>query len=223
MTRSLTAGILAIHQAAITPGQLANPTHTYPWDGTYVAWLKVSDGTNIAAYWLTISVVDTTPPAVTNLQAFPSPVATNIPVVLRALAGDPLGAGSPVAGAVYTLDGASFLPMLPQDGTFDGCSEMVGADLGAFSSVGVYKIQVRAWDRQGNVGQSDWVFLPVYDPSSGFVTGGGWINSPPGAFHPDLVEFAGVVGKATFGFVSKYKKGRTCPPVTRSSSSRRAT
>jgi hypothetical protein len=47
----------------------------------------------------------------------------------------------------------------------------------------------------------------VYDASAGFVTGGGWIDSPAGAYFadPDLA------GKATFGFVSKYRKGATVP------------
>jgi hypothetical protein len=43
----------------------------------------------------------------------------------------------------------------------------------------------------------------VYDPAAGFVTGGGWINSPTGAYSPDPL----LSGKANFGFVSKYKKG----------------
>jgi hypothetical protein len=47
----------------------------------------------------------------------------------------------------------------------------------------------------------------VYDPSAGFVTGGGWINSPAGAYAAD----PGLTGKATFGFVSRYKKGATVP------------
>ncbi len=47
----------------------------------------------------------------------------------------------------------------------------------------------------------------VYDPSSGFVTGGGWINSPTGAYTVD----PSLTGKATFGFVSKYKKGASVP------------
>jgi hypothetical protein len=47
----------------------------------------------------------------------------------------------------------------------------------------------------------------VYDPSAGFVTGGGWIDSPAGAYVPDL----NAEGKASFGFVSKYKKGQTTP------------
>ena len=45
-------------------------------------------------------------------------------------------------------------------------------------------------------------YLPVYDPNGNFVTGGGWINSPGGALIGTTT-----VGKANFGFVSKYKKG----------------
>jgi hypothetical protein len=47
----------------------------------------------------------------------------------------------------------------------------------------------------------------VYDPDGGFVTGGGWIASPAGAYAAD----PSVAGKATFGFVSKYRKGQTVP------------
>jgi hypothetical protein len=48
----------------------------------------------------------------------------------------------------------------------------------------------------------------VYDSSAGFVTGGGWIDSPAGA-HVANPNDPG--GKANFGFVSKYKKGRSTP------------
>ena len=47
----------------------------------------------------------------------------------------------------------------------------------------------------------------VYDPSAGFITGGGWIDSPAGAYKLDET----LSGKATFGFVSKYKKGASLP------------
>jgi hypothetical protein len=49
--------------------------------------------------------------------------------------------------------------------------------------------------------------LVVYDPSVGFVTGGGWISSPAGAYAVDPT----LVGRANFGFVSKYLKGATVP------------
>lgn len=46
----------------------------------------------------------------------------------------------------------------------------------------------------------------MYDPNGGFVTGGGWINSPEGALFG-----SSLTGKATFGFVSKYLPGATTP------------
>src|SRR4029079_9966473 len=49
--------------------------------------------------------------------------------------------------------------------------------------------------------------IVVYDPNGGFVTGGGWIDSPSGAYtlNPSLV------GRASFGFVSKYLAGASSP------------
>ncbi|MBI2764005.1 MAG: Ig-like domain repeat protein, partial [Chloroflexi bacterium] len=51
------------------------------------------------------------------------------------------------------------------------------------------------------------VLVAFYDPSGGFVTGGGWINSPTGAYRPN----PNLTGRANFGFVSKYLKGATIP------------
>ena len=62
-------------------------------------------------------------------------------------------------------------------------------------------------DNNTDEGSSVFRFVVVYDPEGGFVTGGGWINSPAGAYVDDL----SATGKATFGFVSKYKRGQTVP------------
>ena len=50
-------------------------------------------------------------------------------------------------------------------------------------------------------------YVVVYDPAAGFVTGGGWFISQPGAYSPDSSK----IGKAHFGFVSKYQKGKIIP------------
>jgi hypothetical protein len=50
-------------------------------------------------------------------------------------------------------------------------------------------------------------YIVIYDPDGGFVTGGGWIMSPAGAYAADPM----LTGKANFGFVSKYKKGASVP------------
>jgi len=49
--------------------------------------------------------------------------------------------------------------------------------------------------------------LVIYDPDGGFVTGGGWIDSPAGAYAAGPT----LAGRANFGFVSKYLKGATVP------------
>jgi hypothetical protein len=76
----------------------------------------------------------------------------------------------------------------------------------SYPAVGVYTIQVTgADDDMGSKTES--VMAVVYDPSAGFVTGGGWIDSPAGAFKPE----ESLAGKANFGFVSKYLKGASVP------------
>ncbi len=50
-------------------------------------------------------------------------------------------------------------------------------------------------------------YVVVYDPNGGFITGGGWFNSPAGAYRPQ----PSLEGRVNFGFVSKYKKGTTVP------------
>ena len=72
---------------------------------------------------------------------------------------------------------------------------------------GVYVIQLTVIDKDGDFGTAVFQYVVVYDPDGGFVTGGGWIISPVGAYTPD----PSLTGKATFGFVSKYKKGTTIP------------
>ena len=72
---------------------------------------------------------------------------------------------------------------------------------------GVYIVTLTVTDDDGGIGQSVYQYIVIFDPTAGFVTGGGWINSPEGAYtlNPTLT------GKANFGFVSKYKKGQTIP------------
>lgn len=79
------------------------------------------------------------------------------------------------------------------------------------TAAGVYTLIVAATDRAGNAATATRTFV-VYDPSAGFVTGGGWINSPPDACTGKLASCpAGTTGRANFGFVSQYKKGVTVP------------
>src|SRR5207302_434908 len=88
-----------------------------------------------------------------------------------------------------------------------------------FNTPGVYLVKLAVTDDDGGTEMAHTVggltaandnleaMVVVYDPAAGFVTGGGWINSPAGAYTLD----PSLVGKANFGFVSQYKKGATVP------------
>ncbi|HNS53102.1 MAG TPA: PKD domain-containing protein [Anaerolineae bacterium] len=76
----------------------------------------------------------------------------------------------------------------------------------AYAVPGVYAVQVTGTDDDTGAASAS-VMVVVHDPSAGFVTGGGWITSPAGAYKPD----PDLTGKATFGFVSKYEKGAQVP------------
>jgi hypothetical protein len=76
----------------------------------------------------------------------------------------------------------------------------------SYAATGIYDVCLTVND--GTVDSDPACTIAViYDPSAGFVTGGGWIYSEPGYYASDET----LEGKATFGFVSKYKKGATLP------------
>src|SRR5688500_20078408 len=76
-----------------------------------------------------------------------------------------------------------------------------------YTSPGVYSIVVTVTDDDtGSTSRGiDGQFIVIFDPSAGFVTGGGWIMSPAGAYQ--LTPGCAIsTGKANFGFVSRYKR-----------------
>ena len=152
---------------------------------------------------------DETAPVVSNVQVTPNPAPLNTAVTLNATISDADRGDSNIASASYTLDTSDGGAMAPQVGDFDSPTENVTANLAAstFTSAGVHNLCVTGADAAGNVSAPECTLLAVYDPSAGFVTGGGWINSPAGAYVANLT----LTGKANFGFVSKYQKGANVP------------
>jgi probable HAF family extracellular repeat protein len=93
------------------------------------------------------------------------------------------------------------------DGTIDNENKIVtGAH--SYAEPGVYTVALEIFDSEkGLLSKAVYQYMVVYDPVAGFVTGGGWFNSPAGAYKNDT----SMQGQATFGFVSRYKKGATVP------------
>ena len=110
--------------------------------------------------------------------------------------------------AVWTLSSVT-------SGTFTVPGVVSGSGVtGSTSSMpaGVYRVTLAVTDAagasvtDGTAGEFE-ATVVVYDPEAGFVTGGGWIDSPAGAYAANPTA----VGKAHFGFVSRYRKGAAVP------------
>lgn len=85
-----------------------------------------------------------------------------------------------------------------------------GASLSAthvYSQAGVYEIKLTILQEGYAPVSAVYQYVVIYDPAGGFITGGGWLQSPPGAFYPDPSK----TGKANYGFVAKYKKNSSVP------------
>lgn len=76
-----------------------------------------------------------------------------------------------------------------------------------YTTPNVYIVTLTLTDMAGNTCSLKFSYIVVYDPDGGFITGGGWIDSPIGAYYAD----PSLTGKANFGFISKYQKGATVP------------
>jgi len=142
-------------------------------------------------------------PVTYNVVANPVPVDSGQGTVSATIDDTDKG-GSVILSAACRIEPGEWLPM---DAPFNSPLENVTATFEVPVDVGVYDLCVHGSDDDENVSLDECALLAVYDPNGGFVTGGGWIDSPAGAYTADPT----LTGKATFGFVSKYKKGATTP------------
>ncbi|MBE7500480.1 MAG: right-handed parallel beta-helix repeat-containing protein [Verrucomicrobiales bacterium] len=183
--------------ASITVTQ--NPTPgTLVGCGSHSVELTLTDTAGHTASCTTIFTVQGAPAEITDLTAPAAPL--------------PLGSLAEVSVQLAVADG------LLQTATFhwsDGSPDTVttaepdGSCMAqhVYASPGVYRVTVTAENACGDVDIAVHEFVVVYDPEGGFVTGGGWINSPAGAYAAD----PSLTGKANFGFVAKYQPGANVP------------
>ena len=77
----------------------------------------------------------------------------------------------------------------------------------SYAAAGVFTLSLVVADDDGGEATATFQYVVAYDGTAGFVTGGGWITSPTGAYAlgPSLT------GRATFGFVSRYARGAATP------------
>ena len=178
------------------------PTSDGPAESRTIT-VTVDDGnggiTNVS-FDLTVNNVA---PAIDSVSVSVDPVNINDqPISAKAAFSDPAGSSDePYACTVDYGDGSE-----SESGIVDTDS-CLGPDH-TYTEPGVYAVTVTVSDKDGDSSSATATsFIVIYDPNGGFVTGGGWINSPLGAYTADPL----LTGKATFGFISKYQKGATIP------------
>jgi uncharacterized repeat protein (TIGR03803 family) len=152
----------------------------------------------------TVTVNDPAPVAAITGPASGSFYAVNTPVSFTGTWAD--ANGGPHT-AQWTFDGAPDASFAAGSGTAGSANTSH-----TFTVAGVYMVSLAVTDNCSAAGTSSQLggvdeMVVIYDPNAGFVTGGGWIDSPAGAYVPNPA----LTGKANFGFVSKYKKGASVP------------
>lgn len=187
-----------------TTGSGATPptSHSYADDGTFIITLGVSDGNGGTDSKATSATIRNVAPTVTSITAPLDPVAIGTDVNLSASFSDP---GVNDAPWSYWIDWGD--ATVASSGSVDtqGTDAVTGTH--SYAAAGVYQVKVVVADNTTQSGSLIYQYVVVYDPSAGFATGGGWIESPAGAYKADPT----LTGKAEFGFVSRYVKTKTTP------------
>lgn len=139
-------------------------------------------------------VADGSAPAISNISGAIEPIALGTEAWLTVS-----HVGGATEARVEWGDGNVDSQPVPASATFDAVH--------AYAQAGVYSVVITLTDAELRSVQTRFDYIVVYDPEGGHATGGGWIESPLGAYAPD----PSVAGRAAFGFTSKYRHGATTP------------
>lgn len=170
---------------------------SFPDNDSHIVGLRVTDEFGVLDTDTVEIIVSNIAPIINILTAPFDPAQVGINIQTAATFSDPGTADTHTA--VWDWGDGSTSDGLVEDYSITGSH--------AYNASGVYTVTLTVTDDDGGVDTAIFQYVVIYDPNGGFVTGGGWINSPVGAYIPDPA----LSGKATFGFVSKYQKGTNIP------------
>lgn len=166
-------------------------------NGSFSVELIVSDGTSAETVTADVTV-NNVAPVVSAIAAQPDPPVVSIDGTVDTSVDFTDAGTADTHTALWDWgDGRSSSGTLTE---IDGSGTATGSHV--YATSGVYTIKVTITDDDSGVGEATYQYAVVYDPSGGFITGGGGIDSQAGAYPaaPSLI------GKTNFGFVAKYKQ-----------------
>lgn len=175
----------------------ASPSYVGVDDGTETVTLTVRDDNGLSDEDEVLVTVTNVAPSL-SLTSCPAPytqVGTELAV-----------------GGTFTDPGATDTHVMSVDwgdGTVTPAGPATSPVSGThrYTQPGLYDITVTVTDDDGGADTQACGTVVAYEPTAGFVTGGGWIDSPAGAYPADPEAS----GTANLGFVVKYKKGAHVP------------
>jgi len=178
-----------------------NPNHIYADNGFYDVTLTIADDSDGFGTDTLMVTVNNVAPEITSIALPVDPVEIGTPVNLYATFTDMGIQDTHTYEIDWDLNSEDDIHSIG-----DATNGIVDTSYN-YKSAGVYTIKLTITDDDTGSDEEIYKYVVVYDTDGGFVTGGGWINSPEGAYvaDPDLI------GTANFGFVSKYKNGATVP------------
>jgi hypothetical protein len=160
-------------------------------------WTITDAAGNAASVSQTVTFIrDTEAPSISSVAGPIAPLALGSTATITATLGDNCSGIASVS--LDWSDGS--MSNMPHPGNAFATSH-------SYAAPGIYPVRITVTDASGNSAQEVFRFVVVFDPGAGAVTGGGWINSKPGAY-PGNPSFT---GKGNFGFVCKYSSGSSTP------------
>ena len=181
-----------VSPCSVAASTIAGATFSCNDNGTGNVKLTVNDGdTNGEGFGQAALTVNNVAPVIASLTVSPTVIQVGAPVTLSATFTDEGKGDSHTASINWE---AVTKPGTVTETSGSGSGSVSGTH--SYTATGIYTVTLTVTDDDT---ESDTETFPqyivVYDPSAGFVTGGGWINSLAGAYRLDPT----LTGKANYG------------------------
>ncbi len=167
-------------------------------DATVLATLRADDGVNPpVTHTATITINNVAPTiGLVTVPTAPVPIGTAV-TALTTFADQ--GANDTHTATIGWGDSTTTAGVVNESA---GNGSVTGSH--AYAAAGTYTVSITIVDDDtGTVTGTATARIVVFDGGNGFVTGGGWITSPSGAYTPNDPSDPDLVGRANYGFVIK--------------------